>query len=84
MFIFMVLSKERRGYMPSNFFADKRLVVPQMVIREKGAMFYYRCSCGCNSFSKYVDKYGKEYFSCCRCKKTVTAGKKRDDRGIMI
>lgn len=70
--------------MAADFFADKRLVVPQMVIREKGAMFYYRCSCGCNSFSKYVDRYGKEYFACCRCRKTVTAGKKNGDRGIMI
>lgn len=70
--------------MEANFFSDKRLVVPEMVIREKGAKFYYRCKCGCNSFSKYVDRYGKEYFACCRCKKTVTAGKKEDKRGICI
>jgi len=62
--------------MAKNFFSDKKLVVPEMSIRESGAQFFYRCSCGCNVFSKYVDWYGKEYFACCRCKKTVTAGKK--------
>jgi len=65
--------------MNGDFFSDKRLVVSEMVIRESGAQFFYRCKCGCNTFSKYVDRYGKEYFACRRCRQVVTAGKKKTD-----